>query len=240
MSRTVLNRTLIVVVCILVLLAWFLRRDVSRPNYLFAPAEMVHSIPFDSFASNPNYMDRKTIQLPIQGTVARGASLFDYEATEADALRAGEELSSPWNAAGTDGDELLSAKDRGRKVYSTFCLPCHGAIGAGDGPVAMHGFPPPPPLGAEKSLKMSDGQMFHVLTYGQKNMPSYAAQIAAADRWKAILHVRSLQDSAVRRAEAAQKAQAPAADKPTSGDADNAQPADQNADQNDIQDDSNQ
>jgi len=180
---------------------------------------MVHSIPFDSFASNPNYMDRKTIQLPIQGTVARGASLFDYEATEADALRAGEELSSPWNAAGTDGDELLSAKDRGRKVYSTFCLPCHGAIGAGDGPVAMHGFPPPPPLGAEKSLKMSDGQMFHVLTYGQKNMPPYAAQITAADRWKAILHVRSLQDAAVRRAEAERKAQATPVDKPASGDA---------------------
>ena len=65
----------------------------------------------------------------------------------------------------------------------------------------MHGFPPPPSLSAEKTLKMRDGQMFHVLTFGQKNMPGYASQVSAEDRWKAILHVRSLQEAAVRAAE---------------------------------------
>jgi mono/diheme cytochrome c family protein len=35
--------------------------------------------------------------------------------------------------------------------------------------------------------------MFHILTYGQKNMPSYASQVSEDDRWKAILYVRSLQ-----------------------------------------------
>ena len=205
MTRTDLNRMLFVLIAILAPLAWFLRRDVSQPNFVFAPAEMVYSIPYDSFAANPNYTDRKTLQLPVKGTVARGAMFFDYEATEADALRAGEELTSPWSEVGIDADALLSAKDRGRKIFSTFCLPCHGAVGNGDGPVAMHGFPPPPPLSAEKSLKMSDGQMFHVLTFGQKNMPGYAAQVAAADRWKAILHVRAMQETAVRKAEAEQE-----------------------------------
>jgi mono/diheme cytochrome c family protein len=40
---------------------------------------------------------------------------------------------------------------------------------------------------------MKDGQMFHVLTYGQGNMPSFAAQLSREDRWNVILHVRMLQ-----------------------------------------------
>lgn len=200
MTRTTLNRMLIVVTVILVLLAWFLRRDVTQPNYVFTP-EMVFSVPYDSFAPNPNFADGQTMQLPVAGTVARGETLFDYEATEADALRAGEELSSPWNDAGMEADALLAAKSRGRKVYATFCLPCHGAVGNGDGPVALHGFPPPPSLSLESSLAMSDGQMFHVLTFGQKNMPGYAAQVSPEDRWKAILHVRALQEPAKLKAE---------------------------------------
>ncbi len=206
MSRTGLNRMLLVVIAILVLLAWFLRRDVAQPNYVFTP-EMVFSIPYDSYASNPIFADGKTLQLPVAGTAARGAVLFDYEATEADALRAGTELISPWRESGIETDVMLRAKDRGRKVFSIFCLPCHGAVGNGDGPVAMRGFPPPPSLSADKTLKMSDGQMFHVLTFGQKNMPGYASQISEEDRWKAILHIRSLQEAAVRKSESEQKAQ---------------------------------
>ena len=148
------------------------------------------------------------MQLPVAGTVPRGTEFSDYEATAADAIRAGQELTSPWIERGIELDALSAAKARGRKIYSTFCLPCHGAVGNGDGPVAMHGFPPPPPLTAESSMLMSDGQMFHVLTFGQKNMPGYAAQISTEDRWKAILHVRSIQDAANRKAEAEQTAQA--------------------------------
>lgn len=201
MSRTTLNRMLFVVTAILALLAWFLRRDVTQPNYVFTP-EMVFSTPYDSFASNPNFPDGKTLQRPVAGTVARGAVLFEYEPTEADALRAAEELTSPWSEADVDAEALSAAKSRGRKVYATFCLVCHGAVGNGDGPVTMHGFPPPPSLSAEKSLLMSDGQMFHVLTFGQKNMPAYEVQVSAEDRWKAILHVRTLQQPAVLKAEA--------------------------------------
>jgi len=44
---------------------------------------------------------------------------------------------------------------------------------------------------------MTDGQMFHVLTFGQKNMPAYASQVSAEDRWKAILHVRTMQEPTI-------------------------------------------
>jgi mono/diheme cytochrome c family protein len=41
---------------------------------------------------------------------------------------------------------------------------------------------------------MKDGQMFHVLTYGQGNMPSFSAQLSQTDRWSVILYVRALQE----------------------------------------------
>lgn len=199
MSRTVLNRMLIVAIAIVASLAWFLRRDVTQPNYVFTP-EMVFSIPYDSFSSNPIFADGKTLQLPVAGTVAQGSTIFEFESGESEAIRAGTELTNPWNAPDVVEEELLVAKSRGRKIFSTFCLPCHGAVGNGDGPVTKNGFPPPPSLSLEHSLNMSDGQMFHVLTFGQKNMPGYAAQISADDRWNAILQVRSLQAPAIEKA----------------------------------------
>jgi hypothetical protein len=41
-----------------------------------------------------------------------------------------------------------------------------------------------------------DGQLFHVLTYGLGNMASYAGLLSRADRWSAVLHVRTLQRQA--------------------------------------------
>lgn len=91
---------------------------------------------------------------------------------------------------------------RGAKVYGIFCVSCHGATGAGDGPVAKRGFPPPPPLTTGKSAKMKDGQLFHILTYGQGSMSSMAAQLDRNRRWDVINYVRSMQEGAVQAASA--------------------------------------
>ena len=84
----------------------------------------------------------------------------------------------------------------GEFVFENYCATCHGAGGLGNGPVAQRGFPPPPSLLADKTRKMKDGHLFHVLTYGQNNMPSYASQISREDRWNVIGYVRSLQNAA--------------------------------------------
>jgi len=92
--------------------------------------------------------------------------------------------------------ELNASIQRGAAVYGVFCVSCHGPKGAGDGPVAKRGFPPPPPLPAGKSAKMKDGQLFHILTYGQGSMAPMAAQLTRDRRWDVINYVRSLQTSA--------------------------------------------
>jgi hypothetical protein len=57
----------------------------------------------------------------------------------------------------------------------------------------MRGFPAPPSFLADHAMNLADGQIFHIVTYGQKNMPSHAAQVPAEDRWRVIAYVRSLQ-----------------------------------------------
>ncbi len=45
-------------------------------------------------------------------------------------------------------------------------------------------------------MKLAEGQMFHILTFGQKKMPSYASQLTVNDRWSVIAYVKSLQNEA--------------------------------------------
>jgi mono/diheme cytochrome c family protein len=104
---------------------------------------------------------------------------------------------APGDAARPDPATLLQASvQRGSQVYNIYCISCHGATGTGDGPVAKRGFPPPPPLPTGKSVQMKDGQLFHILTYGQGSMSSMAAQLSRDRRWDVINFVRSLQQSA--------------------------------------------
>lgn len=170
-------------------LMWASRRDVHQPNLEFFP-EMAHAPRYAAFEPNPVFRDGKTLQAPPAGTIARGWLPLHYGASAAEAERAAAELENPFPA----GEAVAIA--RGEQVFASFCVPCHGAGGRGDGPVAARGVPPPPSLVAGRALTLKDGQMFHILTYGQNNMASYASQIAREDRWRVILYVRSLQKRA--------------------------------------------
>ena len=161
----------------------------SRPNMEIIP-EMVRTASYKAYSENPNFADGKTLQEPPPGTIPRGVHPVQYQAGETEALRAGKELTNPFKA------EDATASERGALVFRTWCLPCHGPAGKGDGPVALRGFPAPPPLDGTKTVALEDGRIFHILTHGQKNMPSYSSQISEDDRWKAVLYVRSLQSRA--------------------------------------------
>jgi mono/diheme cytochrome c family protein len=163
-------------------------RDVSRPNYEFLPeAQMAQSAAFDSFAPNPNFPDGLTLRSPPAGTVARGQAPLHYQPTLEDSLRAGRELQNPFKP--DDAARL----ERGTAVFANYCQVCHGPLGLGNGPVTQRGFPPPASLLADRAVQMKDGQMFHVLTYGQGNMPSFTTPLSRDDRWSVILYVRLLQ-----------------------------------------------
>lgn len=169
-------------------LNWCLGRDMSQPNSDFLPG-MAEPVPYGAFAPNPNFPDGKTLREPAPGTIPQGHLPLHYRPTPEDAARAGRELHNPFNAADPP------VRERAAYVFASYCQVCHGPQGLGNGPVTQRGFPPPPSLVTGKYRDLKDGQIFHTLTYGEGNMPSYAAQLSREDRWRVIVHVRALQQA---------------------------------------------
>lgn len=161
------NALLAIVAVGLLLTNFAMRPNPLKRTYEVLP-DMAHSPAYESFDANPNFRDGKTLREPVAGTILY-ASLGGQRPVGAQALA------------------------RGEVVYRNFCQVCHGPMGKGDGTVAQRGFPTPPSLLATNARQMTDDQIFTVLSKGRNNMPSYASQIDAEDRWRATLFVRSLQ-----------------------------------------------
>lgn len=196
MKRTLLNVALLVATVAVFLIPVVFRRDPTKPNVSFPIREMVDSVAAESYSPNPVLPGGRTLQTPVPGTIAHGEIPLHYQNTPEDAVRAGEELTNPFAgpaAAQPVNDMLPSPMDQGAALYQIYCQHCHGPSGAGDGMVAQRGFPPPPAFTAENAMNMKDGQIFHVITHGQNNMPPHGSQTTPEERWMITLHVRSLQ-----------------------------------------------
>ena len=184
-------RTLLVlfvpVVGILLVLEVLLRPNPGERNYDALP-EMVYSKAAESLSPNAELPAQMTQQAVVAGVVVRGQMPFHFGVGQEEATRAGRELVNPIE----DSPEVL---ERGSLIYRRFCAVCHAGDGGGQGPVVQRGMLPPPSLFGARAMAMADGEMFHVLTMGQGNMASYAAQVSTADRWKVIRHVRSMQEA---------------------------------------------
>jgi mono/diheme cytochrome c family protein len=193
MNRT--NTVLAVLLVAVVVMTAVVGTDYSRPNLEILP-DMKYTPAWEAFAANPNFANGQTMQQPVHGTIARGQMPLYYAATKEDAVRAGEELLNPYSLTGIDETaraRFSASVERGGEVYRTLCVSCHGPNGAGDGLVTQRGFPPPPSMLTGKSLQMKDGQLFHILTYGQGSMAPLAAQLSRERRWDVINYVRDLQ-----------------------------------------------
>ena len=168
------------------IIGFFLGQRPDQRNYRALP-DMYDDTGYESQSANPVFADGKTQQPPVENTIKRGAMPLHYSADKGDAIRAGKELVSPIDSV------TRTDLTRGKKCYNDYCQPCHGVGGNGDGPVALRGYPRPPSLFLQNSMQMPDGRMFHVITYGQNNMPGYATQIDRSDRWITIAYIRDLQ-----------------------------------------------
>lgn len=194
--RIAVNLILAVAVVALIVANFAYRIDPARANYEFLP-QMAHGERYNAFSGNPNFAGGATLQSPAPGAIARGYLPLHYAATPQDSARAAQELLSPVDLTSQQ------ARDRGAAVFANYCAVCHGASGAGNGPVTQRGVPPPPSLMAPHAVQLKDGQIFHLLTFGQNNMPSYASQLSRDDRWNAVAYVRLLQVNAPRPAQTA-------------------------------------
>jgi mono/diheme cytochrome c family protein len=145
--------------------------------------DMARGPAYKAFAPNQATRNGITLQHPVAGTIARGYHPFHYGKGDAEAARAGRELTNPFHQ-----DDPV-ALEKGKFLFETYCLVCHGAEGKGDGPIASK-IPPPTSYKSERVMGFLPGRIFHVITLGSNKMPSYAAQLSPEDRWLIITYIR--------------------------------------------------
>jgi mono/diheme cytochrome c family protein len=167
-------------------------RNRNNPGWDYFP-DMFYSTAYESFTNNNNFKDGMTMRTPAEGTVPRDFTPFDYTLDPQSRIKAGIELVNPVPAS----EETISM---GRKVYSTFCIGCHGINGAGDGHLYTSKLYPlkPRSLLSANAIALKDGEIYHTITLGFGSMGAHGAQIRPEDRWKLVLYIRTLQEDAKR------------------------------------------
>jgi hypothetical protein len=162
-------------------------RDRNNPGWDYFP-DMFYSTAYETYSKNPNFADSMTMRVPPTGTIPRGFTSFEYTIDPESRIKAGKELLNPFQP---DTESLL----RGHRVYSTFCLMCHGINGAGDGYLFTSGLYPlkPRSLISDEAIDLKDGEIYHSITLGFGGMGAHGSQIRPDDRWKLVLFIRRLQ-----------------------------------------------
>ncbi|MGK6351696.1 c-type cytochrome [Parapedobacter sp. DT-150] len=167
---------------------------------------MYDPIGYNPDQPNANFKDGKTAQTPPANTIPVGFERFEYANNTEDYQRAGAELVNPLvrNAA---------TLAQGEALYQVYCSVCHGPEGRGDGPITidrtldaesrpLENFPPPPSYAKSDGVNSSrggamadltDGKIYHTITYGLNMMGSHASQLSPEERWKVVMYVRELQ-----------------------------------------------
>lgn len=162
-------------------------KDPKHPGYEYMP-NMYRSPSYETNSSNPNFKDGLTDQKPVAGTIAIGASMpYPYPNTIEGYEKAGLELKNP---IPLDAITL----EQGKQLFTAFCSQCHGKNGAGDGTIVNNQKFPPPPSFQLQLKDLSEGKMFHSITYGKNLMGSHASQLSTEERWKIIHYLKTLQN----------------------------------------------
>ena len=125
----------------------------------------------------------KKVNFLLDGTINRGFEPYEYENTTEGYELAKANLKSPL-------DSLDRSSDKGQALYEIYCISCHGAAGNGKGKLVERekflGVP------SYKDRVITEGSVFHVVTYGLNAMGSHANQLSAHERWLVADYVLKL------------------------------------------------
>ena len=165
----------------------------KHPGYEYMP-NMYRSASYETYSENPLFKNNSTAREPVEGTVPRGFVPFNYDNTLDDYLNAGRELTNPleWN---------MQNIEEGEALYGMFCAHCHGKNGDGKASIQHPLYGAVPSYSDDllvrrsgTSMKdLSDGHMYHAITYGFNAMGGHASQINSEERWRIIMYVNELQ-----------------------------------------------
>jgi len=161
--------------------------DSKNPGYEYMP-DMYRSPSYETYSSNPNFSDSMTARVPVKGTIPRGENYnpYPYPNTPEGYEAAGRDLKNPLEKSQVNLDE-------GKRLFTNYCIHCHGPEGKGDGTIVANGKFPAPPSYSGQLKDLPEGKMFHTITYGKNLMGSHASQVNQTERWKIIMYIQTLQ-----------------------------------------------
>lgn len=137
------------------------------------------------YNSNPYNPFKMNMRKPVANTVRRGQPL-PVKFTKEELDQAALELTSPFSAE--DKDVIK----QGKALYESYCMHCHGEKGNADGKVA-EAYAGVANLNGAAYLAISEGHIFHVITYGKGLMGAHGSQVSPDDRWRIARYVKELQ-----------------------------------------------
>jgi len=167
--------------------------DKRSPGWEYA-RNMYDPIAYNPDQPNKNFKSGQTAQLPPPGTMPVGYDPVDeFPNTMEGYQAASAALINPLEANSTN-------LGQGKVLFQHMCSHCHGMEGKGDGSIVKMGkFPPPPSYSTGNSSRggamkdLTDGKIFHTITYGVNLMGSHRSQLNPTERWKIVMYVHELQ-----------------------------------------------
>lgn len=152
------------------------------PGWEYMP-DMYRSPAIQAYEPYEIFEDSLSALQPAQGTIPRGFMAYEaFDPGQEGYERAKANLTMPETL------EMDSAAlHDGAKLYGIYCGHCHGDEGDGQGILVQREKFLGVPSYADREI--TEGSVFHVITYGKGVMGSHAAQVDPAERWKITEHV---------------------------------------------------
>ena len=156
--------------------------DKTKRQAQYMP-DMYESIPYKADGAK-GLGGRPVNSKPVSGTIPRGGTpAYDIPDTYEGYEEAKIALKSPLD---------LNEKnlENGKKMYTIYCISCHGAKGDGNGYLSTSekfaGIP------NYKDRDITEGTIYHVLIHGKNLMGSHSSQLTYKERWQIVQHVEVL------------------------------------------------
>ena len=156
--------------------------DKAKPNYQFFP-NMYEAVSYETYSEHNVFKGGVEAQVPAKGSIKRGFVPYEIPNTPEGYALAKATLKSPL-------DSLSINQDKAKELYTVYCAICHGDAGDGKGNLVVKekflGVP------SYKDKEITDGSVFHVITYGLNSMGSHANQLSQEERWQVADYVLKL------------------------------------------------
>lgn len=168
-------------------------KDPQSPGYEYMP-DMYRAVGYEGYGPNINYEDGTNARTPVDGTIPFQTNrenlinVFPYPYPNTpEGYEASASLKNPIPFS----EEVLA---EGKKIYTNFCVHCHGVNGQGDGGAGKkQAILIPPSYNSDQLKNLPEGKIFHSITWGKNAMGAHQYQISKVDRWKLVHYVQSLQ-----------------------------------------------